>query len=148
MRKEILILLILLISCSQKEKNINVSTADKWIEFKTNESIPKPLYLALSKLDNVDFKIANSNERFNATDLLIDSLPSRQLRLLAKKNDKWRMTYIQGGFGKYYVYIECKIHNDSILDFKIAESLSLIENNDTIDKLLSEHKLKFINVNR
>ena len=81
-------------------------------------------------------------------DLLIDSLPSRQLRLLAKKNDKWRMTYIQGGFGKYYVYIECKIHNDSILDFKIAESLSLIENNDTIDKLLSEHKLKFINVNR
>lgn len=146
MKKILFPILILLISCSGKKSESKKSVAEldkNWTEFNTKDSIPKLLTLTLKKALKNDFKIANPNEEFNKTDVLInDSAPTRQLRLLSNKNSLWRITYIQGGFGKHYVYAECKIKNDSISDFKISQTNLKLENNDSIDKYLADKKLE------
>lgn len=143
-------ILILLISCTDKKSDQQKSTtelAESWTEFNTKDSIPELLTLTLKKVLQNDFEIANPNENFNKTDFIInDSIPNRQLRLLSRKNNFWRITYIQGGFGKHYVYAECKIKNDSISNFKITQSNLRLENNDSIDKFLLEKKLEPKNV--
>lgn len=145
MKKEILILLIIFMSCSQNGKNSkNPSTeiSQNWTEYKTKDSIPELLKLTLQKINKDNFKIADFNREFEMTDVIMnDTLPTRQLRLLAKKNNDWRLSYIQGGYGKHYVYAECKIENDLIFNFKIVESNLKLENNDLIDKLLNEKKI-------
>lgn len=150
MKKIIFPLLILLFGCSDKNSESKKHAAEvekNWIEFDTKDAIPELLILTLKQLRDNDFQIANPNENFNKTDVIIDDLlPSRQLRLLAKKNDFWRISYIQGGIGKHYVYAECKITNDSISDFKITETLLKVENNDSIDKYLANNKLVPIEV--
>ena len=144
MKKGILILFIAFMSCSQKEKNSiiqNTSNSKKWSEYKTIDSIPKLLNLVLIQLNNGEFSIANPNENYNATDVVEDSLPMRQLRLLSKRNNKWRIGYVQGGFGKHYYFAQCEIQNDSIFDFKFSDSSEKLENNDTIDELIKEKKI-------
>ena len=147
MKKGILILLITFISCSQNgknSKNINTRNLQNWTEYRTKDSIPELLKLTLAKLNNGEFKIANPNEQFNATDVIVnDSLPSRQLILVAKRKIDWRIIYTQGGVGMYYVISQCKIRDDSIFDFKIAHTLVEYVNNDTIDKLLCEQRIKW-----
>lgn len=132
-------------SCSQKgknSKNLNPENSENWTEYRTKDSIPELLKLVLQKINKDNFKIADFNREFEMTDVIMsDTLPTRQLRLLARKNNDWRLSYIQGGFGKHYVYAECKIENDSIFNFKIVESNLQLENNDSIDKLLKEKKI-------
>ena len=145
MKKVLFSILILLISCSDKksEPQKTVTELEKnWTEFSTKDSIPKLLTLTLKKVLKNDFEIANPNEEFNRTDVIInDSIPTRQLRLLSRKNNTWRIGYIQGGFAKHYVYADCKIINDSISDFKISQTNLKLENNDSIDKYLADKKL-------
>ena len=132
-------------SCSQNGKNSKNPSAEilqNWTEYETQDSIPELLSLVLKKINRNDFKIADFNGEFEMTDVITnDSLPTKQLRFLARKNTDWRLSYIQGGFAKHFVYVECKIEKDSIYDFKIAESIFKLENNDTIDKLLNEKKI-------
>jgi hypothetical protein len=141
MKNILFLTLILLISCSDKKSestNSEVKLEQTWTEFNTKDSIPALLSLTLKKVLKNDFEIANLNEKFNKTDVIIyNSSPTRQLRLLSRKNNIWRMTYVQGGFGKHYVYAECKIINDSISDFKICQTVLKLENNDSIDIYLS-----------
>src|SRR5690554_5861985 len=96
------------------------------------------------KKDTGKFYPIPRNFRMNVkTDVIInDSVPTRQLRLLSRKNNIWRIAYVQGGFGKHYVYAECKIINDSISDFKISQTNLRLENNDSIDKYLADKKLE------
>jgi len=145
MKKGILILLIIFMSCSKNvkdSKNTMVKKYENWTEYKTKDSIPELLSSVLKEINKKDFKIANFNEKFEVTDVISnDTLPRKQLRFLARKDTDWRLSYIQGGYGKHYVYIECKIERDSISDFKIANSILKLENNDTIDKLLNEKKI-------
>lgn len=140
MKKYILLSAFLLAFCS-KNKNALNDVKGSWIEFKTKDSIPLPLIKFLS--NEVTFKIADPHEKYNATDLLIDSLPNKQLVFIAKNKNEWRMSYIQGGFGKYYVLIQCKIDNDSVYDVKISESLTQIKGNKAVEKLIQENKIKF-----
>ena len=145
MKKGILILLIIFVSCSRNEKkstNMNTKISKKWIVYKTKDSIPELFNLMLAKLNNGEFKISNPNEEFNSTDVISnDSLASRQLIIIAKKEKKWRIIYKQGGFGMHYVISQCKIRNDSIFDLQIAQTLIKYVDNDTTDKLLFEHKI-------
>ena len=142
---QILILSIILMSCTEKKNNSRILTqsiTENWIEYTTKDSIPELLELTLKEINKNDSKIADFNEKFEKTDVIInDSLPRKQIRLLAQRNENWRLSYIQGGFVKYYVYVECKIENDSIYDFKITESIYELENNDSIDKLIDENKI-------
>ena len=146
MKKILFPILILLISCSDKKtehKKTATEFEENWTDFNTKDSIPELLTLTLKKVLKNDFEIANPNENFNATDVIInDSIPNRQLRLLSRKNKTWRIAYVQGGFGKHYVYVECEIIKDSISDFKISQSILKLENNDSIDKYLAIKKLE------
>lgn len=146
MNKSIIILLVLIFSsCKREEKNIGQS-AQNWIEYDSKDSIPKQL-LQVLKVLNGDEKIANKNEDYEATDNILDTLlPTRQLKLLAKKNDEWRLVYEQGGIGTYNVYIECKIKNDSLFALRVANTLLKIENNDSINKFLKEKKIELENI--
>ena len=118
-----------------------------WTDFDTKDSIPELLTLTLKKVLKNNFVIANPNEEFNRTDVIInDSIPTRQLRLLSRKNDIWRISYVQGGFGKHYVYAECKILSDSITDFKISQTNLKLINNDSIDKYIAEKKMELKDV--
>ncbi len=153
-----LLIVILLISCSDKkvDKHTDLSTSHKntinqseenWTDFDTKDSIPKVLSEALLNITNGHFELADPNERYNATDVIIDSLPRQKLSLLSRKGNDWRLTYIQGGFGKYYVYAQCRIRNDSIYDLRMAESIIILENNDSIDKYMLEKKLELKEAN-
>lgn len=148
-----LLITIILASCSDKKENKkNIQTAktdqseEHWTGYTTKDSIPNLFNEALINLNMGNFKLADPNERFNANDIINDSLPRQKLSLLSNSGNKWRLTYIQGGFGKYYVYAQCEIRNDSIYNFQVAESVLILENNDSIDKYISENKLKPKNV--
>ena len=115
---------------------------ENWTDYTTRDSIPKLFNEALVNLNKGNFELADPYERFNASDIINDSLPQQRLSLLSKKGDKWRLTYVQGGFGKYYVYAQCEIRNDSIYNFMIGESILILEHNDSIDKYISENRLQ------
>ena len=58
--------------------------------------------ITLTEIWNGEFKIANPNEDYCATDVVLDdSIPTRQLRFLCNNGNLWQMAYIQGGFGKH-----------------------------------------------
>ncbi len=144
MKKILIPILILLISCSNKKSQPKKSMSKleiDWTDFNTKDSIPELLTLTLKKVLKNNFEIANPIEEFNQTDIINDSIPTRQLRLLSRKNNLWRIVYVQGGFGKHYVYVECKILPDSITDFKISQTNLKLENNDSIDKYIVEKKI-------
>ncbi|WP_159023611.1 hypothetical protein [Formosa sp. L2A11] len=143
-------ILILLISCSKntsESKKTNQENTTEWVLYNTKDSIPRLMMLTLKQALKNDFSIANPNEEFNRTDVIInDTIPRKQLRLLSRKGNFWRMTYIQGGIGLHYVYTECKIIKDTISDFKISQTNLKIENNDTIDFYLYKKRLKLNDV--
>jgi len=149
MRKELLILLVLIVcSCSDnKSEKSDIAIDEKsqseqnWTEYNSKDSIPDILQNALIKVSNDNFELADPNEPFNATDVISDSIPRQKLTLLCSKNNTWRLAYIQGGFGKYNVLIESEIQKDSIVNFKIGETLLTLDNNDSISKYLSEKDL-------
>ena len=150
MKRMLFPILILLIGCSDKKSEPQKTVTNletNWTDFNTQDSIPELLSLTLKKVLKSSFEIANPNENFNATDVIInDSIPTRQLRLLSRKNNFWRIAYVQGGFGEYYFYAECKILMDSITDFKISQTNLKLENNDSIDKYIAEKRMELKDV--
>lgn len=143
-RLVLLIAIFLVASCNNKKKEESAEkTLAVWTEFSSKDSIPKAFLVKLNTTFHHDFKIANPDERYNATDLINDSLPQTQLQYLAKNGEYWRLSYVQGGFAKYYVYAEGTMSGDTIVDFRIAKSLRPLNNYDTINKLLIEGLVKF-----
>ncbi|MET0946010.1 MAG: hypothetical protein ABWY22_11415, partial [Flavobacterium sp.] len=118
-RTLIILLILILFSCKKEEKSIR-KNSQNWIEYNSKDSIPKQLYQVLKAI-NGDEKIADKDEDYEATDNISDErFPTRQLRLLAKNNDQWRLVYEQGGIGTYMVYIECQIKDDSLFALRVA----------------------------
>lgn len=142
LRIPLFIVIFLLTSsrCSGPENNTGHIPKEKevWKYYYTKDSIPELLYAVLRQMHHGKFEIADPDKDYNATDVIIDSLPMQKLLLLAQKGEQWRMTYAEGGFGKKYIYTECKIRSDSIFDFGITQTLLRIDNNDSIDNYLSQ----------
>ncbi len=135
-----IIFLLVFLSCSTKE-----SSKNDWREINEKDSIPKQLNKVLVSL-NGDLKIANPNEKFEATDDRGNDLPTRQLKLLAVKNNDWRLSYLKGGIGTSYFLIECTIKNDSLYNLNITNSLLDLDNNDSITKFKNQGKLEYRNL--
>ena len=149
------LIIIIISACSnQKDEKMGSkqtfpgNSEEQWIVYNTKDSIPKVLNDALLHLHKGNFALANPNESYNATDNIIDSLPRQQLSLISKKGEQWRLTYVQGGFGKYNVFVHCEIKNDSIYNLVAAQSLLPLNNNDSIDKYLAGNELipKYVQV--
>jgi hypothetical protein len=133
------------LSCTHSNKNIKINQNNTlvWKEFNSKDSIPILLRNKLTSYFNYEFKVANRGDMYNATDVLLDSLPNRQLIYLAKNDNNWRISYIQGGFVKEYVYADGSISGDSVINFRIAESRRILDNTDTINALLKNNLITF-----
>jgi len=142
----LLIFLFLIFSCKKEEEKkdiINQKDSD-WIILNDKKKIPEQIKYFFVASEKDELKIANPNEEFNITDVVLKpNLPSRQLRLLERKNQIWRMVYIQGGIGKSYQFYEFKIGGDSISQIKKGYSFENIETNDSLEYYINKGKVKF-----
>ena len=134
----LLISLLLIFSCKKEEVTKDLD----WIVLNDKYKIPQQVKDFFQASENRALKIANPNEEFNITDVVINSnLPFRQLRLLEKKNQIWRMVYIQGGIGKSYQFYEFRIQGDTISDIKKGYSFENIETNDSLEYYIKKEKV-------
>ena len=130
-------------SCQQDEKNEDLH----WIILNDKNKIPMEIKDFFSAFEGKDLNIANPNEKFNLTDIKqYQNAPFRQLRLLEKKNNLWRLVYIQGGIGKSYCFYEFKIQGDTISNIRSGNSLENIETNDSLEYYIKKDKVKFTKI--
>lgn len=140
----LLIGLLLIFSCKKEETTKDLD----WIILNDKNKIPQQIKNFFQASENRELKIANPNEEFNVTDVVVNSkLPFRQLRLLERKNEIWRMVYIQGGIGKSYQFYEFKIQEDTISEIKKGYSFENIETNDSLEHYIKKGKVKLEKIN-
>lgn len=141
----LLIVLLLIFSCKKegdKKDNKNQKDFD-WVILNDKNKIPQQIKDFFVASEKEELKIANPDEEFNITDVVLKpNLPFRQLRLLEKKNQIWRMVYVQGGIGKSYQFYEFKIQGDTISEIKKGYSFENIETNDSLEYYIKKGNLK------
>ncbi|WP_312078202.1 hypothetical protein [Chryseobacterium sp.] len=145
MRKAFLSFLVLLcIYCSkggEQQKDVD------WVILNDKNKIPEQIKDFFLASEKSELKIANPNEAFNIGDAVLDrDLPFRQLKLLEKKNDVWRLVYFQGGIGTSYQFYEFKIAGDTISSIRKGYSFENIESNDSLEYYIKRGKVKFDSV--
>lgn len=132
-----------LFSC---KKEINDNDLD-WVILNDKSKIPEQIKDFFMASEKTELEIANPEEEFNLTDGGANyKLPFRQLRLLEKKNQTWRMVYIQGGIGKSYQFYEFKVQGDTISEIKKGTSFQNIETNDSLEYHLKKGNVKLKSV--
>ncbi len=143
---KILVLLIplFIIACNTSLKDDKPENNNNWIEYSTKDSIPKVLLNELSERTDGEFWIANPNEEYAATDVHDGNLPTRQLRFLGKKGNKWMLTYEHGGRGSHFHFIECEIVKGSIQSWRSGTVMMDINTLQEIEKVLQLKKIEFI----
>ncbi|MNK51270.1 hypothetical protein D3C87_701680 [compost metagenome] len=140
-----LIVLLLIFSCKKEENKKNDKEREDfdWIILNDKNKIPEQIKDFFVASEKSELEIANPDEEFNITDVVLKpNLPFRQLRLLEKKNQIWRMVYVQGGIGKSYQFYEFKIQGDTISEIKKGYSFENIETNDSLDYYIKKGNLK------
>lgn len=127
-----------------KEESHQKATShnESWVVLDDKDSVPQLLRNTYFSMFGVELDLANPGEPFNATDNLIDSLPTKQLTLLAHNGPEWRLAFRQGGFTTQYVLIQCKIEGDSVLSFQVGRTHAVLANLDSIDMLVHQGKLE------
>ena len=137
--------LIIIVSCADQPKNRNdlqTHSSEVWKVFKTKDSIPKHLYHAFTKINGEEFKIADPDEEWQKTDVIwSDSIPTRQLIFIANKGVDWRISYIQGGFAKHYVFAQFQIFGDTLKNLKGTTTNLKIGSNDSVNVFIKNKKL-------
>ncbi|HYV92944.1 MAG TPA: hypothetical protein VE978_14230 [Chitinophagales bacterium] len=63
-----------------------------------------------------NFRIANPDEPYNSTDIIIRSMPGRQLVFLAQSNDLLVMQYLEGGYVRTSHLLLVKFKDSKIVD--------------------------------
>lgn len=98
----LLLLLFLVLFCygcesssSAKPEILDNISKNNWSICSNVDSIPEPLR------NHFTFDLANPDAPYQSTDIIEESLPSRQLRLLAHADDIWVMIYKHGGRRTY-----------------------------------------------
>ena len=143
-----LIPVLYLIACNNTanktvNKLINTEVQDTvWKEFTTKDSIPPILKEKLNQYFK-GLPVADFGQKFNATDMMVNSLPGMQIQYLARKGNEWRMTYLQGGFAKYYILIEAILNKNSVIIFRAARSNFVLKEGDLIDAAIKSGNLQF-----
>ncbi len=147
MKKLIILIFLLFIFSCKKENEIINNTNRKdtdWIILNDKNKIPEQITDFFVAAGKDELKIANPDEEFNSTDVVLKpNLPFRQLRLLERKNQIWRMVYVQGGIGKFYQFYEFKIQGDTISKIRKAYSFENIETNDSLQYYINKGKVNF-----
>lgn len=141
MRNTFLLFVILLcICCSKSEQNQDID----WVVLNDKNKIPAEIKDFFLAAEDSELKIANPDEAFNIGDAVLErNLPFRQLRLLEKKNELWRLVYFQGGVGTSYQFYEFKIQGDSISEVRKGYSFKNIGSTDSLDYYIKKGNVKF-----
>lgn len=127
-------------SCQQEHKTDDL----QWTVFNDKNKIPIEIMDYFAAFEGIDLRISNPNEKYNVTDVKqYENAPFRQLRLLEKKNNLWRLVYIQGGIGKSFHFYEFKIQGDTISNIRKGNSLENIETNDSLEYYIKKGKVNF-----
>lgn len=144
MRKIIIIISAIALACTNNQKAISSSD---WVLNYEKDSIPKSALKVLSKLEKSTFVLANPTDKFNSTDVMDKNLPNKRLNFIAvSKNKVYRLSYTQGGFGKYNVLIEFNILKDSVFNVRKIETPMNLTNMEEIDRNIASGNLNWKNI--
>lgn len=141
MRKVLFSFIILVcICCSKSGQNHDAD----WIILNDKNKIPTQINDFFLASEKSELKITNPDEAFNIGDAVLHhNLPFRQLRLLEKKNERWRLVYLQGGIGTSYQFYEFKIQSDTISEIRKGYSFKNIGSNDSLEYYIKNGNVKF-----
>jgi len=99
---------------------------EAYILKKDKSAIPKGVIQILQKWSGEAISFANPNEEYNETDIVDNTLPSRQLISVYSNRSFLFVLYNHGGFGFHRHIIWCKLRKNEITDLWICNY------NDTI----------------
>ncbi len=159
--------IIFFVSCSQKEKKVSEEEKYEYVikpseifdnknlpsliqklektELTTKNDkakIPEIILNFLNSLSN-DFSIANPNEKWNATDVIIDKdLPRRKLIYFGEGKNIALMSYYSGGIGKSTKILIFEFDNEKIIDFWSGNVLVDFDNKNEILEFLKNNTNK------
>jgi hypothetical protein len=105
---------------------------DDYILSREKDDIPNQLIEILTAWRNEAFTISNVNEKYESTDTVDGSLPSRQLISIFRNKDYFFMNYNHGGIGHHMHIIWCNIIDEKIKDIWIYYSKNPIKNIDDL----------------
>jgi len=113
---------------------------EHFIKFNTKDKIPSFIKEQLPFIN--DSSIANPNEEYNATDVVLNEhLPWRQIRYGAISNDVLVLYYDKGGFASTNVVMLISFGNDIVKDVWISHSYC--ENINSISSVLDCININF-----
>ena len=101
--------------------------ADTFIIKNSKTAIAPCIFQFLTKLENSEFLIANPKESFNATDLVDNNLPDRQLISVFIGKTCTILEYAHGGDGFHYHIAWFELTNDSVTDYWVCNSINSID---------------------
>nr|WP_314494226.1 hypothetical protein [uncultured Chryseobacterium sp.] len=124
MKNIIFMTIILIVFSCKKEKETDLN----WILLNDKNKIPGQIRDFFQAAENSKLFLANPDEEFNITDIILNpGLPSRQLKLLERKNHLWRMVFIQGDIGKSYQFYQFSIRGDTVSEIKKGYSIIILK---------------------
>lgn len=110
-------------------------------------SIPDFIKTYLNQIVEGDFNIANKEEEWQATDLVIKNLPSRQLIYFGYNQNIALMAYNKGGVGKSECILIFKLNNKTVTDFWCGNVLVELSNKEEILDYIKENQYKKYKLN-
>jgi len=117
-------------------------------EIEKEKSFIEPCILNfLSTLEKSKFLIANPNEPYNATDVVDETLPNRQLIMVYKGKKSCIIEYAHGGIGFHYHIAWFELENNTVVDFWVCNLVNIIDNVDGLRSFINsfDRRIKFSN---
>ena len=168
MQKSILIILITLFSCCQKEliyqvpgfaeeriiedtdleKIINVIKSEEFEVYNKKREIPKSILKTLTKWQNKKVRFADKGEKYRKNDVIINPrIPNREIITILKSNKYFVMTYNHGGRGFHRHILFCDLENGEVANniWIGNSSKELTSKEEIIEELMRESKWLYTN---
>jgi len=111
-------------------------------EIEKYQSIPEFIRLYLEQITGKDFVIADKGEDWQATDVISENLPRRQLVYFGYNKDIALMAYYKGGVGKSECLLIFKLNDNAISDFWCGNVLANLKNKEEILNYIKENQFK------
>ena len=99
---------------------------EKFVIYNDKKSIPKQVKKGLDCIAS-KFSIANSKESYQASCIIEENSPKRQLIFLAKSEDILVMSYATGGIGSSTHFLFIKFDSKNIIDLWAGVGMGIIK---------------------
>ena len=120
---------------SKVQQDINKNSFE--ISRNTNSIDPCILFF-LFKFTESNFQIANPNKPYNVTDVVDNTLPDRQLKIVFKSKISYFIIYAHGGGAGFHYHIAWfELKNNKVDDFWICNSFNQLNNFGELKKFIN-----------